>query len=47
MGKDSVTVILIIKLSEAERTLQIDQAILKNKFNLFTHQSETYIAITI
>lgn len=46
MDKDSVTVILILKLSEAEKTLQIDQTIIKNKFDLFIHQSEEFITIT-
>ena len=47
MDKNNVIVILILKLSEAERILQLDQTILKNKFDLFIHQSEAFIAITI
>jgi len=47
MDRNNVTVILIIKLSEAEKTLQIDKTILLNKFNLFTYNSEEFVAITI
>ena len=46
MDRNNVTVILIIKLSEAEKTLQIDQTIIKNKFELFIHNSEEFITIT-
>lgn len=46
MDRNNVTVILILKLSEAERVLQLDQAILKNKFDLFIHNSEAFITIT-